>query len=68
MQKSKGVSIALALFFGSFGIHWFYLEKPGRGILYALFFWTGLPLLAAVIDIIIFLGTSDADFQEKYSK
>ena len=43
IQKDEVVGILLALFLGSFGAHHFYLRRNGLGILYVLFFWTGIP-------------------------
>jgi TM2 domain-containing membrane protein YozV len=50
-KKSRGVAIALALFVGHFGIQWFYLERPKRGLLYALFFWTFIPTICALVEV-----------------
>ena len=65
-MKSKGRACLLAFFFGGFGVHKFYLEKPGVGVLYALFFWTLIPSLFAFIDLIIMLCTPDEIWKEKY--
>ena len=53
MKVSKGLYIALCLFLGGVGVHKFYAGKWGQGILYAVFCWTGLSLVCAVIDLII---------------
>lgn len=44
-KKEKNYTLAgiLALFFGSIGLHKFYLGDWKMGILYALFMWTGIP-------------------------
>ena len=63
-MKSKGVAIALAFFLGHFGIHKFYLERPGQGILYALFFWTFIPSLVAIIDVIRMLSMNEEKWKE----
>jgi TM2 domain-containing membrane protein YozV len=36
-------AVLLASFLGDFGIHHFYLGRPLLGLLYLLFFWTGIP-------------------------
>jgi TM2 domain-containing membrane protein YozV len=36
--KSVSWAYALWLLMGLFGAHWFYLGRPGRGVLYALTF------------------------------
>jgi TM2 domain-containing membrane protein YozV len=43
MRRDEVVGVLLALFLGSFGLHHFYLRRNGMGILYACFFWTGIP-------------------------
>lgn len=43
----------LAFFLGGIGIHKFYAGKTGKGILYAVFFWTTIP---AIISFFEFLG------------
>jgi TM2 domain-containing membrane protein YozV len=43
LRRDEIVGILLALFLGSFGIHHFYLRRTGLGILYCLFFWSGIP-------------------------
>lgn len=66
-MKSKIAAGVLAFFAGGFGIHRFYLGEIGKGILYAIFFWTGIPFLIAFIDAIIFLTMDDEDFNYKYN-
>lgn len=66
-EKNRLVAIVLALFLGGFGIHWLYLGKTGRCILYALFFWTFIPAFLAFIDIIRFAIMSEKDFQLNYA-
>jgi hypothetical protein len=43
VRRDEIVGILLALFLGSFGIHHFYLRRTGLGILYCVFFWSGIP-------------------------
>jgi len=66
-MKSKIAAGLLAFFVGMFGIHRFYLGEVGKGILYALFFWTGIPFLIGLVDGIIFLTMNDDDFNYKYN-
>lgn len=65
--KSKGVAIVLAIFLGSIGIHKFYLDRSGQGILYLLFCWTFIPAFLSFIDFIVLLCTSESEFDEKYN-
>ncbi|HME53327.1 MAG TPA: TM2 domain-containing protein [Candidatus Lokiarchaeia archaeon] len=55
----------LALVLGTFGVHWFYLGKPGLGVLCLLTFWTGIPLLGGIIYGIICLVSDDEKFKTK---
>ena len=45
----------LAFTVGTFGVHWFYLGNVRRGVLYALFFWSGIPAILGFIDGIRFV-------------
>jgi TM2 domain-containing membrane protein YozV len=49
-QKDEVVGVLLALFLGTFGAHHFYLRRPGLGILYCIFFWTGIPTVVSFIE------------------
>ena len=66
-EKTRLAAGLLALLFGVFGVHKFYLGKTGLGVLYLLFFWTGLPALAGFIEFILFMLMSDAEFDETYN-
>ncbi len=65
-SKSRSAAILLAIFFGGIGVHKFYLNKPGQGIIYLLLFWTGIPLIISLIEAIRFLMMSDSSFNTKY--
>lgn len=66
-MKSKTITILLAFFLGGIGAHRFYLGQTGLGLLYLVFFWTFIPGLIAIIDIICFLVMSDEEFDQKYN-
>jgi TM2 domain-containing membrane protein YozV len=61
------VAALFAIFLGSFGVHKFYLGKPGRGILYLLFFWTAIPGIIGLVEGILYLTMSDDAFCARYS-
>lgn len=63
MEKSKVTAIVLTLLLGGIGIHKFYLGQNLKGILYLLFFWTSIPALLAIIDLVKFIIWDDAKFQ-----
>jgi TM2 domain-containing membrane protein YozV len=55
-QKDEVVGVLLALFLGTFGAHHFYLRRPGLGILYCCFFWTGIPTVVSFIECFFMPG------------
>jgi TM2 domain-containing membrane protein YozV/RNA polymerase subunit RPABC4/transcription elongation factor Spt4 len=63
---NKTTAGLLAIFLGTVGVHKFYLGQTGMGILYLLFCWTGVPSIVALIEGIIYLTMSDAEFAQKY--
>lgn len=65
--KNKITAVLFALFFGWIGFHKFYLNKPGQGLLYLLFFWTGVPAIIALIEAIRYLSYSDDAFEEEFN-
>lgn len=67
-DKNRISAALLALFLGGIGIHKFYLGQKGQGILYLVFFWTGLPMLISIFEGIGLLLMSDANFSKKYNQ
>ena len=65
--KQRWVASLLAILLGGYGIHHFYLGSKGWGILSAVFFWTGIPFLLSVIDVIALLTMSIERFDAKYN-
>lgn len=65
-NKSKVAAGILAILLGWCGIHKYYLGRIGQGILYTLFFWTGIPTILGIIEGIIYLTMDDERFWEKY--
>lgn len=66
VYKSRVAASALAFFVGVFGAHRFFLGK-WWGIFYLLFFWTYIPWIIAVIEGIVFLTTSQEEWNRKYN-
>jgi TM2 domain-containing membrane protein YozV len=52
-RKDSTTGVLLALFLGGIGGHHFYLGNNGVGVLYALFFWTFIPAIAATIEMFL---------------
>ena len=49
-QKDEVVGVLLALFLGTFGAHHFYMRQTALGVLYCVFFWTGIPTVVSFIS------------------
>jgi TM2 domain-containing membrane protein YozV len=64
--KSKTTAGILAILIGGLGIHRFYLGQ-WWGIFYLLFIWTFIPILISIIEGIVFLCTSDENWNQKYA-
>lgn len=67
-NKSRGVAILLTFFLGYFGIHQFYLNRVGLGVLSLLFCWTFIPCIIALIDFIRLLCMDEASFNETFNR
>lgn len=65
-SKSKTTAGLFGILLGGVGVHKFYLGQAGSGILYILFSWTGIPALIGLVEGIMYLSMSDADFSRKY--
>jgi TM2 domain-containing membrane protein YozV len=55
-RKDEVVGLLFALLLGSFGVHHFYLRRDGLGVLYLIFFWTGIPALLGFIECFFMPG------------
>jgi TM2 domain-containing membrane protein YozV len=55
-HKDEVIGFLLALFLGDFGIHQFYLRRNTAGILYLIFFWTGIPAILGFIECFFMPG------------
>ncbi|KLI65178.1 hypothetical protein AAV99_02790 [Aurantiacibacter marinus] len=64
--KSKVAAGILGILLGGVGVHKYYLGRIGQGILYTLFFWTGIPALLGIVEGIIYLTMDEERFWQKY--
>ena len=53
MRVNKVIYILVAIFLGGIGVHKFYADKVGQGLLHLAFFWTGIPSIVAIVHAII---------------
>ena len=51
LRKDKTVAFVLTLFLGGLGAHHFYLGRIGLGVSYALFCWTAIPSIIALVEL-----------------
>ena len=66
-MKNRGIAIVLAIFLGGLGIHRFYVGDMKTGTTFLLFFWTGIPMLIAIIDALRVGFMGEEAFQKRYS-
>jgi len=64
--RSKIAAGLLGIFLGGLGVHKFYLGRAGLGIVYILFSWTFIPAIVGFIEGIVYLTSSDHNFQVKH--
>lgn len=67
-MKDKNVAAILALFLGTFGVHRFYLNQTGLGILYCVLALTGISFFLGLIDGLSFLTKDKEKFDLKYNR
>jgi TM2 domain-containing membrane protein YozV len=74
VKKKKHVAILLALFLGGFGVHKFYLRRPGQGVFYILLntfsfrlFGFTLATILGVADAVAMMMMDERDFDRKYN-
>ena len=66
-MKNKTIAALLAIFLGGFGLHWFYLNRSGLGIVHLLLCWTPLAWISGLISAIVFFSMNESIFDEKYN-
>lgn len=66
-DRNKWVATLLAFFVGGFGGHKFYLGNTGAGVVYLLFFWTGVPFFISFIEMLILAMMSEREFEVRYN-
>jgi TM2 domain-containing membrane protein YozV len=70
-MKSRTTAALLALIFGVFGMHFFYLNRKGLGIMSVVFTMTGAFFVSGIIgfvNFLILLTMSDEEFDKRYNR
>lgn len=65
-QKDRTTAGLLAILLGNIGIHKFYLNQSGMGILYLLFSWTFIPGIIGLVEGIQYLTMTDQQFHQRF--
>ncbi len=50
LKKNKTLAGILAMFAGTIGLHWFYMGQWKKGLVYLIFFWSGVPTILGILD------------------
>jgi TM2 domain-containing membrane protein YozV len=58
--------VGLALVLGGIGAHKIYLDKPGKGLLYMMFCWTGIPSIIGIFEAVKYIRMDDEEFQRRF--
>ncbi len=66
-MKDRTTAIVLALLLGGVGVHKFYLDRPGAGVVYLLFCWTFIPGFLGLIDGLSLAFMSKEAFDAQYN-
>lgn len=66
-SRNKWVAAALAFFLGGFGVHKFYLGQTGMGVVYLLFCWTFIPLLASLVETLMLVVADEREFDVRFN-
>lgn len=66
--KSQTLTVMLAVLGGAFGFHRFYLRKYISGVFYLLFFWTAIPSLISLVEMILIAFMSPSEWAKKYNQ
>lgn len=66
-MKDKTTAFILAWFLGGLGVHKFYLNQSGMGLLYLLFCWTFIPAFIAFFEGIVYLMTDQQTWDARHN-
>ena len=66
-RKKQRTAAWLAFLLGAFGVHRFYLEEHGKGLIYLFFSWTLVPLVLGVVDGVRLLSLTPGEFDRRFN-
>lgn len=66
-KKSKSTAVLLAVLLGGLGIHKFYLNSPGWGIICLLLCWTFISAIIGFLEGLSYLSMNEDEFDRKYN-
>lgn len=55
-RRDEAVGVIFALLLGCFGAHHFYLRRTALGVLYLVFFWTGITAIIGFVECFFMPG------------
>jgi len=56
VRKDSTTGVLLAIFLGGIGVHHFWMGNTLAGVVYLLFFWTGVPALLGLVEAFLMPG------------
>lgn len=59
LKKNRTLAGVLAFFLGTVGIHKFYMGEYKKGLIYLIFFWTGIPTILGIMDGAVYLSEDE---------
>lgn len=63
---SKATLVLITLLLGGLGLHHFYLRRYFLASLYLLFWWTLIPMVASLVEVVLYLRSSEAELQARH--
>lgn len=65
-EKNRTTAGVLGILLGGIGVHKFYLGSWGWGLVYLVMCWTYVPAILGLVEGIMYLTKSDAEFSVRY--
>ena len=67
-NRNTAILLALAsLLLGGVMLHKFYLDHTAAGVLSIVFFWTGIPWIVSLVNLVQYLKADDATFDRRFA-